>query len=454
MGQEEALTLSHKEWQRVETVTRIQQGQLTQAAAAADLGLSVRQVKRLCRRLREEGKAGMASKQRGRPSKRRLAPATTQQALALLQARYPDFGPTLAHEKLTEVHGLARSVESVRQVMITAKLHRPKRRAERVLHQTRERRANFGELVQVDGSPHDWFEGRAPRCRLLLFVDDATGHFQCGQFVQAETTLGYRKAIGDYSLAYGKPQAFYSDRHSIFHPNSKQMATAEGLTQLGRALDELQIQLICAHSPQAKGRVERAFATLQDRLVKELRLAGINNWAAANAFLPGFLQQHNARFGVVPRHQHDLHRPVSTAREQQCLKSILTVQAQRKLSQQLACSFENTLYQLEASPYSRRLRGVKVEIQVHPAGQVTISHQGRDLPYTTLRPPARQGRVAAAQTLDVVLQAAAATPVAQTSSPAQARPPAAPRSAALAANHPWRKRVSSAFKRHPTPAPP
>lgn len=448
MGQEGGrLTLSDKEWRRVETVRKIEEGRLTQALAAEELGLSVRQVKRLCRRLREEGKAGLACRHRGRPSNRRLAPEVIQQAVLLLQAHYPDFGPTLAHEKLIERHGLELSVESVRQLMIVAKLHRPRPQAQWPVHQPRERRQCYGELVQIDGSPHDWFEGRAPSCSLLLFVDDATGRWQWGSFVAAETTLAYMAAIRGYSLAYGKPRAFYSDRHSIFRINSKNLVSAEGgHTQLARALQELGVQLICAHSPQAKGRIERGFQTAQDRLVKEMRLAGINDWTEGNAFLPAYLEQINRQFAVAPQAPHDLHQPVTTKAQVHALTSALTVQEQRKLGQQLTCSLHNTIYQLQPTSYARRLRGVKVDIQEHPDGHLTIAHQGRDLLFQTIRSQPRQAQITDSKTLASVL-APEGSPLPRLE---QRRPSVATSvrlpstsSASPRPNNPWRKNMLS-----------
>lgn len=269
------------------------------------LDLSLRQVKRLCKGYKEAGASALASKRRGRPSNNRLPAQATAKARGLLRANYYDFGPTLAHEKLSETHGLRLSVESVRQLMISEGLWKPRRARQAVIHQLRERRSRVGELIQIDGSPHDWFEGRAPRCTLLVMVDDATSRLMHMQFVEAETTFNYFEAVRAYIARHGKPRAFYSDKFSVFRVNIPAALTGTGLTQFGRAMKELGIELICAHSPQAKGRVERANQTLQDRLVKELRLRAISSVGAANAYLPEFIADFNSRFAVSPRSGED-----------------------------------------------------------------------------------------------------------------------------------------------------
>ena len=203
-----------------------------------------------------------------------------------MRARYPDFGPTLATEKLA-IEGVSLSVETVRQLLIGEGLWKAKSVRRPVIHQLRERRARLGELVQIDGSPHDWFEGRAPKCTLLVFVDDATSRLMYLQFVAAETTFNYFAGVRSYLTEFGKPLAFYSDKFGVFRVNIPNALSGTGLTQFGRALKELDIELICAHSPQAKGRVERANQTLQDRLTKELRLRDLSSLADSQCLLAG-----------------------------------------------------------------------------------------------------------------------------------------------------------------------
>ena len=280
---------------RVAVIMAVVEKRLTQREAAARLGLSVRQVKRLAKRYRAQGAAGMASARRGAPSNRAFGEEVRLEALSLVRERYPDFGPKFAAEKLLERHGLALSRETLRKWMAEEGLWRPKGRRRMRVHQSRPRRARVGELVQVDGSPHDWFEGRGPRCTLIVFIDDATSRLLALRFVAAETTEAYMETLRGHLAEHGRPVALYSDRYSVFRVNRKDGGDAP--TQFTRALLTLDIEPIHAGTPQAKGRVERANLTLQDRLVKELRLRGVDGMEAANAYLPEFVAEHNRRCG-------------------------------------------------------------------------------------------------------------------------------------------------------------
>src|SRR5919112_746678 len=247
------LRMSQRELTRLEVIQRVKRKTLKQRQAAELLSLSVRQVKRLCKAYHTAGTAGLISKRRGQPSNNRLPEKTIKQARRLLRSRYSDFGPTLAAEKLA-IDGLSLSVETVRQLLIGEGLWKAKQVRRAVIHQLRERRARLGELVQLDGSPHDWFEGRARKCVLLVLVDDATSRLMHLWFVEAETTFNYFAAVRAYCGLFGKPRAFYSDKFSVFRVNIPNALSGTGMTQFGRAMKELQIELICAHSPQAKGR--------------------------------------------------------------------------------------------------------------------------------------------------------------------------------------------------------
>ena len=258
----ELLSMSHPELARLEACQRLQAGLLTQAEAARQLALSERHVRRLLSRYRRVGPAGLQSRRRGRPSNRRVPADRLSRAIELVRERYPDFGPTFANEKLREVHDLHLSTETLRQAMITAGLWQAKRKPHRQVHVPRERRPCFGELVQIDGSPHDWFEGRAMRCSLIVFIDDASSALLALRFVPVESTWAYFEVLRDYLADYGRPLALYSDRHSIFRAATSESAIRKD-TQFGRALKDLDIELLCANSPQAKGRVERANRTLQ-----------------------------------------------------------------------------------------------------------------------------------------------------------------------------------------------
>ena len=227
--------MSQRELTRLEVIQRVKQKTLKQRQAAELLSISVRQVKRLCKAYQANGAAGLISKRRGQPSNNRLLEKTINKARQLLRERYPDFGPTLAAEKLT-IEGVSLSVETVRQLLIGEGLWQAKAVRRPVIHQLRERRARFGELVQIDGSPHDWFEGRAPKCTLLVFVDDATSRLMYLQFVEAETTFNYFAAVRSYLTEFGKPLAFYSDKFGVFRVNIPNALSGTGLTQFGRAL--------------------------------------------------------------------------------------------------------------------------------------------------------------------------------------------------------------------------
>src|SRR6058998_1751000 len=244
------------ELDRLHLMTRIAERRLTRRRAAALLGLSERQVRRLYRVFTGAGAAGLASRRRGRPSNRRLSAATRNRALTLLRERYADFGPTFAHQKLTEEHALALSVETLRGWMIAAGLWVPRLHRMRRSCQPRPRRACLGELVQIDGSEHAWFEDRGPACTLLVYVDDATSRLMELAFAEVESTFDYFRATRRYLERHGKPMAFYSDRLSVFHVHARERAqTGRGLSQFGRALRELNIDLLCAQSrSQGAGR--------------------------------------------------------------------------------------------------------------------------------------------------------------------------------------------------------
>jgi transposase len=256
--------MSRKEISRLEVMKLIETKQKTQKEAGGILGISERQIKRLWKRYREEGAEGLISRRRGKPSNNRMSEETRQAAVNWLHSCYADFGPTLACEKLVERHGLKISVGSVRKIMIEEGIWKPKKARRVAVHQMRERRACFGELVQIDGSPHDWFEGRAAKCNLLVLIDDATGKIGQLLFAERESFFSYCQAVEGYLRQYGKPAAFYSDKHGIFRVNQVSAGQRSGLTQFGRAMQELDIQIICANTPQAKGRVERVILTLQE----------------------------------------------------------------------------------------------------------------------------------------------------------------------------------------------
>lgn len=366
--------MSQKEVDRLEVIQSVASGRLRQVDAARQLGLSKRQVKRLVSRYRASGAAGLVSRHRGRRPNNAIADAVRDAALEAVRTHYHDFGPTLAHEKLLERHGYEFSVETLRQWMIADGLWQPKRRRQARIHQRRPRRPCYGELIQIDGSPHDWFEGRGEPCCLIVFIDDATSQLMALKFVPAETTQAYLELLRGYLDGYGRPVAVYSDKHSIFRSGNAEHGSD---SQFSRVLKTLDIEPIHAHTPQAKGRVERANQTLQDRLVKELRLRGISDIDAANAFLPVYMDDHNRRFAVPPHSPIDAHRPLHHSADE--LELIFTLQHHRKLTKNLTCRFQNREYQVQRQRGAYRLRGAMVTVCEAFDGTVTLIYQGQRL---------------------------------------------------------------------------
>jgi hypothetical protein len=351
----------------------------------------------LLRAYRQIGEKGLVSKRRGRPSNNQVKAQVKQRVVDLIYSQYRDFGPTLAHEKLVEQHGIGLSRETVRQLMIAEGLWRPKKSQKLVVHQMRERRACYGELVQVDGSPHAWFEERGEVCNLLVFIDDASGRLMELYFTPGETTLSYFAATERYLAQHGKPAAFYCDRNSIFKVNIKNALTGSGMTQFGRAMKELDIEIICANTPQAKGRVERAIQILQDRLVKEMRLLNISNIEAANEYVAEFMADYNARFAVQPKSTHNMHRSLLPNED---LLQIFTLQEQRILSKNLTLQYKNVVYQVQTSRPSYAMRKAPVTVCEDKQGEINILYKGQPLEYTIYQKQERQAEVVSSKSID------------------------------------------------------
>jgi transposase len=413
--------MSDKEIKRVQSMTQLEQRQLTQGNAAAQLGISVRQIKRLWRAYQEQGAAGLVNKSRGKPSHNQLRDEVKRQALNLILERYRDFGPTLATEKLVEMHGIKISDESVRKMMMAEGLWKHRRKRKLRVFQMRERRACFGELVQIDGSDYDWFEGRSPRCTLLVFVDDATGKLVELQFVPHESFFGYCEAARHYFEGYGKPGAFYSDKHGIFHLNNPKLTPGDGLTDFGRAMQELGIQIICANTPQAKGRVERANQTLQDRLTKELRLRGISTPEQANRWLPEFMQNYNRRFATAPRSELDFHTPLACSDN---LDLILCRKATRTLSKNLTLQYHKTIFQIHVQCPTYAMRNTVVTVFENANGEISILYKNKSLTFEVYYQQEKQAEVVPSKSIDFELS--------------QPKKPHKP-----APDHPWRKGFST-----------
>jgi len=348
------IILKEGELDRLLIINQVKLGKLTQAEAAVSLKLTTRHIRRLLRRIESSGPRGIRTGHRG--GNRAFDPRFKEDVLKAVKSRYPDFGTTFASEKLGE-EDLHVNKETLRQWMMEAGLWKGQSRKRARIHQSRERRDRFGELVQIDGSHHDWFEGRSPKCWLLVFIDDATSCLVGMRFEASETTLGYMSLVHQHVIRYGRPLAYYSDKHSIFKTTREHCVDGRlEDTQLHRALRSLSIALICAHSPQAKGRLERANKTLQDRLIKEMRLRNISSMEVANAFIPEFIRGHNERFGVAPQNPEDAHRPL--VQKPADLKRVLSIQTERKLTKNLEFSHERQTYQIVRKTTGCRLRHI------------------------------------------------------------------------------------------------
>jgi hypothetical protein len=340
--------------------------------------VSERQAYRLLARYEVDGGSGLIHKARGRVSNRSRNEGIRKYAVELVKTRYADFGPTLATEVLLDKHELRVGRETLRRWMMAEGLWLS-RTQRRTFHQPRLRRESYGELIQIDGSDHRWFEQRGEPCTLLVFIDDATSKLMQLRFVPSESTDSYFEALDGYLTTHGCPTAFYSDKHTVFRVNRPDAKGGSGMTQFGRALAELNIEILCANSSQAKGRVERANRTLQDRLVKELRLAGVSDMAAGNMFLPRFVEQFNEKFSVPAAKPENLHRRLNVQAPR--LADILCHREQRHVGQQLTLAYDRRQIILERSDLADKLPGQYVEIYDFADRPLEVRWKGHSLPY-------------------------------------------------------------------------
>jgi hypothetical protein len=347
-----------KEASRLSTMQRLKHKELNLKEASKELGLSYKQTGRIKDRYKSQGAIGLISLRRGKPSNNRLLDNLKEKALSVIKEKYYDYGPTLVKEKLEEKHKLKLSKETIRQVMIKDGLWNPKKVKEKKVYARRTRRSRYGELEQIDGSYEYWFEGRGEKCCLLVCVDDATSAIMQLRFCKAETTQDYLQFVKDYLKHHGRPLAFYSDKHSVFRINNKKKQEGNFTTQFHKVLKKLDIELICAHSPQAKGRVERANGVLQDRLIKELRERNISNIDQANDYLEEYMVVYNRKFAVEPARRENAHREVLAIHKE---KYLFMKTEDRKLSKDLSFQYRTEVYQID-SEYKRRLYGKKVQI--------------------------------------------------------------------------------------------
>ncbi len=379
------ITMSAKEAERITVMDNLIAKRIKQKHAARQLDISVRQVRRLMKRYRKEGKKGLIHQSRGRISNRVIPAGKREEIISLINKHYPDFGPTLAYEKLAENHNLSFSDETIRKLMIGANLWKAKQRKIKDIHPYRDRKSCVGELIQLDGSWHKWFEDRAPACTLVVFIDDAASRIMDGMFVDYEGTWTLFEATEHYLKTHGKPASFYVDKHSTFKINrqaniEEDLKDKQAQSQFARAMDNLCIEVIFANSPQAKGRVERLFETLQDRLVKELRLKGISaKEEATKYFREEYIPMHNSKFAVCPKEKANLHKPLLLSDD---LERIFTIRSKRIISKDLIVQYRNTKYQLiPDNGYRYTLRNAAVTILEDKTGRITFEYKDRIVPY-------------------------------------------------------------------------
>jgi transposase-like protein len=376
MAERDIIMLRQRELKRLHVIHRVIQGELTQVEATELISLSERQIRRIVRRIQQEGDEGILHKSRGRQSGRKTPKKLGESIVELYRRKYQGFGPTLTSEKLQEIEGIEVSKETVRTLLIESGDWQ-KGRKRRKHRQWRQRKRHRGEMVQLDGSHHDWFEGRGPWCVLMAYIDDATGRVH-GRFYEYEGTIPAMDSFRRYIRKHGIPLSVYLDKHTTYKSTAKptieeELQGIKPMSQFERAMKQLGVDVIHAHSPQAKGRIERLFGTLQDRLVKEMRLRGISTIEEANRFLQEYLPAYNKKFMVASVSKEDLHRPVPKGID---LNTILCIRMERTVRNDHTIAHDRHLYQIEES-----ILGKKVTVQERINGKMVIVYQGKSLRY-------------------------------------------------------------------------
>jgi len=374
MAREDIIMASQEELRRLHVIQKVLEGVIKQVEAAEILSLSSRHIRRVIKRVKEEGNRGIVHRSRGRPSNRKIADQIRDKVINLYRSKYKGFGPTLASEKLLEREGMRINDETLRTWLIETGDWKKSRKRGRH-RQWRERKSHCGEMVQLDGSHHQWFEGRGPGCVLMGYIDDATGK-TFARFYDYEGTIPAMDSFKRYSKKYGLPMSVYLDKHSTYKSTAKatieeQLEGVEPLSEFERALKELGVEVSHAHSPQAKGRIERLFRTFQDRVIKEMRLTGIKTIEEGNQFLEEYLPLYNKRFSVHPREKDDVHRPLPRGID---LSAILCMKTERTLRNDFTVAHNHKLYQIEEAT-----KASKVIVQDRMDGSMRVTYQGRAL---------------------------------------------------------------------------
>lgn len=432
---DKGVILTVKEQKRLRMIVELDAGRVTGQEAAEVLGLSVRQVWRLLAAFRKEGAAGLMHGNRGREPANKIQRGTRERIQELARGRYRDYNDTHFTEELEKQHQIVVSRSTARRVRRAMGQASPRKRRAPRHRKRRERYSQRGMLLQLDGSPHDWLEGRGPWLTLVIAIDDATSEIPAGVFREEEDDAGYFELMWDISQSHGLPQAVYTDRHTIFRSPKQstieqQLAGEPPRSQFGRVMDELGIEMIPAYSPQAKGRVERLFGTLQDRLVKALREANACTQAQANQVLRRFLPEFSARFSVAPAQPGSAYCPWPPDRKPEevfCFKHHRTVLNDNTIS------FDGQRLQIPPGPDRISFARARVDVQHRLDGSLAICHRGQTLVvYQPATPgPVRVGKFTPAQPAQPVAQAKLQQPQ---SSVAKARTPYKP-----SPDHPWRR---------------
>lgn len=368
--------MSQKEAERYRIIKSEAEGRMTLGKAAELMGVSCRQASRIKKAFATEGVKGLISKKRRKRGNRALPPDLIETIIHIIREKYHDYGPTLLAEKLEEKHGIKVCNETIRKLLKEHDIPYKQKKRKNRAHQRRDRRECEGELEQTDASIHAWFEGRGPKSALHLSIDDATGKIKGARFGEEETKEVYWMMFWDYFEKHGLPRELYVDWRGVFRVNHK--GAKENITQFKRSMNELGVKIIFAGSAQAKGRVERANGTLQDRLVKELREHNISSIDEANAFLPTFIEKYNKKFAKPAANTFNAHRPLDQKTD---LSRILCDKYDRLVSKNLEIHFENEVYQLEKSKRTLNLRRVKVQVLKTLDGRILIEYKGNLLPY-------------------------------------------------------------------------
>ena len=405
--------MSRKERESLVVLERVKRGEMRLTEAAKVLSISYRQCRRRYRRYEEEGAAGLTHRLRGGVSNRSIAEDVREEITGLYKSRYEGFGPVLYTEKLFIAHDIKVDHETVRRMLVRAELWRVKSKHKKGHQAWRERKAHFGEMVQMDGSHHFWFEERGEMCCLMVMIDDATG-IRMSLLSTGETTDAAMRLLWMWIKRYGVPKALYTDKKNVFVPSEKDAENArlegrEALTQFGRACKKLDIEIIRAHSPEAKGRVERSNGVYQDRLVKELRLLGISDIDKANELLDGggFDQDLNRRFAVAARASADYHRPAAAYD----LASIFCIEQERTLSANWTLSFENRVYQIERESANYAPASRKVQVRRYLDGELHIFYRDRDVSFARFDPNLPVRHVAAGRSNSAIQPEAVEMPL-------------------------------------------